>query len=119
MVHTSEYCALADFEPVDVEDGEDCAGLFWVNVLDRMPRSLLGTKVSIRSQIEKYVWTYPAVGPVSASPSPTTQVTIRSGLSMTAPNDTASAYPSSPPSWIAPGVSALIWLKRKMSTLCA
>ena len=39
-----------------------------------------------------------AVGPVSASPSPTTQHTTRSGLSMTAPKETLSAYPSSPPS---------------------
>lgn len=29
---------------------------------------------------------------------------------MTAPKDTASAYPNSPPSWIDPGVSALMWL---------
>src|SRR4051794_10246150 len=54
--------------------------------------------------------TYAAVGPVSASPSPTTQVTTRSGLSITAPKETARAYPSSPPSCIEPGVSGLIWL---------
>jgi hypothetical protein len=45
------------------------------------------------------------------------QVTMRSGLSMTAPNETASAYPSSPPSWIAPGVSALMWLQTISSAL--
>lgn len=39
-----------------------------------------------------------AVGPVSASPSPTTQATTRSGLSITAPKETLRAYPSSPPS---------------------
>lgn len=47
MVHTPKDRALADFEPVDVEDREDCTGLFRVYVLDRMPRSLLGAKVSM------------------------------------------------------------------------
>ena len=51
-----------------------------------------------------------ASGPVSASPSPTTQQTSRSGLSNAAPKACASAYPSSPPSWIDPGVSGATWL---------
>ncbi len=52
-----------------------------------------------------------ASGPVSASPSPTTQAAIRSGLSKTAPNAWLSEYPSSPPSWIDPGVSGATWLE--------
>jgi hypothetical protein len=51
-----------------------------------------------------------AKGPVSASPSPTTQAAIRPGLSNTAPNAWLSEYPSSPPSWIDPGVSGATWL---------
>src|SRR3982750_1194345 len=51
-----------------------------------------------------------ASGPVSASPSPTTQHTMRSGLSNAAPYAWARAYPSSPPSWIEPGVSGATWL---------
>src|SRR4051795_10339624 len=51
-----------------------------------------------------------ASGPVSASPSPTTQATTNSGLSKAAPNACTSAYPSSPPSWIEPGVSGATWL---------
>jgi hypothetical protein len=39
-----------------------------------------------------------AKGPVSASPSPTMQVVMRSGLSMTDPKATDKQYPSSPPS---------------------
>ena len=46
-----------------------------------------------------------ANGPVSASPSPTTTVAIRSGLSNTAPKAWAMEYPSSPPSLMEPGVS--------------
>src|SRR5206468_3716221 len=46
-----------------------------------------------------------ASGAVSASPSPTTQQTINCGLSNAAPYACASAYPSSPPSWMEPGVS--------------
>ena len=51
-----------------------------------------------------------ASGPVSASPSPITQATSSSGLSSTAPYACASEYPSSPPSWIEPGVSGEAWL---------
>jgi hypothetical protein len=51
-----------------------------------------------------------ASGPVSASPSPTTQATTRFGLSSAAPYAWASEYPSSPPSWIDPGVSGATWL---------
>src|SRR5271169_2161028 len=51
-----------------------------------------------------------ASGPVSASPSPTTQATTRSGLSNTAPNAWLSEYPNSPPSWIDPGHSGEAWL---------
>src|SRR5207302_9718233 len=51
-----------------------------------------------------------ASGPVSDSPSPTTQATIRSGLSKAAPKACASEYPSSPPSLIEPGVSVAAWL---------
>src|SRR5271157_569917 len=51
-----------------------------------------------------------ASGPVSASPSPTTQATMRLGLSNTAPNEWLSEYPNSPPSWIEPGHSADTWL---------
>src|ERR1017187_2900512 len=38
-----------------------------------------------------------ASGPVSASPSPTTQATIKPGLSNTAPNEWLSESPNSPP----------------------
>ena len=51
-----------------------------------------------------------ARGPVSASPSPTTQAAMRSGLSSTAPKAWAREYPSSPPSWMEPGVSGATWL---------
>src|ERR1039457_702149 len=51
-----------------------------------------------------------ASGPVSASPSPTQQATMRLGLSNTAPNEWLSEYPNSPPSWIDPGVSGEAWL---------
>src|SRR3712207_677393 len=51
-----------------------------------------------------------ASAPVSASPSPMTQQTTRSGLSNAAPYAWTSAYPSSPPSWIEPGVSGAAWL---------
>ena len=50
-----------------------------------------------------------ANGPVSASPSPTTAATIRSGLSKTAPVAWEIEYPNSPPSWIEPGVSGAAW----------
>ena len=52
-----------------------------------------------------------ASGPVSASPSPMTQATIRPGLSNAAPNAWLSEYPSSPPSWIDPGVVGATWLE--------
>ncbi len=52
-----------------------------------------------------------ANGPVSASPSPTTQATIRPGLSNAAPKAWLSEYPSSPPSWIDPGVVGATWLE--------
>src|SRR5271155_3167379 len=52
-----------------------------------------------------------ASGPVSASPSPMTQATIRSGLSNAAPKAWLSEYPSSPPSWIEPGVVGATWLE--------
>src|SRR6202453_2226966 len=52
-----------------------------------------------------------ARGPVSASPSPTTQATIRSGLSNAAQNAWVSEYPSSPPSLIDPGVVGATWLE--------
>jgi len=51
-----------------------------------------------------------ARGPVSASPSPTTQAAMRSGLSATAPKAWAREYPSSPPSLMEPGVSGATWL---------
>src|SRR4051794_1364912 len=51
-----------------------------------------------------------ASGPVSDSPSPATTVTSRSGLSNAAPNACEIEYPSSPPSWIEPGVSGVQWL---------
>src|SRR5437764_8295511 len=50
-----------------------------------------------------------ASGPVSASPSPTTQATIRSGLSNAAPYACDSAYPSSPPSCIEHGDYGALW----------
>ena len=52
-----------------------------------------------------------AKGPVSASPSPMTQATISSGLSNAAPKAWLSEYPSSPPSWIDPGVVGATWLE--------
>src|SRR5262249_43911200 len=51
-----------------------------------------------------------ASGPVSDSPSPTTAATISSGLSNAAPQACERQYPSSPPSWIEPGVSGVPWL---------
>ena len=52
-----------------------------------------------------------AKGPVSASPSPTMQATIKSRLSNAAPKAWLSEYPSSPPSWIDPGVVGATWLE--------
>ena len=52
----------------------------------------------------------PSSGAVSASPSPTTATASRSGLSITAPNAWTRTYPSSPPSWIEPGVVTDAWL---------
>src|ERR1700709_623769 len=46
-----------------------------------------------------------ASGPVSASPSPTTQHTSRSGLSNAAPNACEGEDPRSPPSGLPPGGS--------------
>src|ERR1051326_1590306 len=51
-----------------------------------------------------------ASAPVSASPSPTTQQTSRSGLSNAAPYACSIEYPSSPPLLIEPGVSGDAWL---------
>src|SRR5215212_439683 len=51
-----------------------------------------------------------AVGPVSDSPSPTITTASSSGLSNAAPKAWETAYPSSPPSWIEPGVSGVQWL---------
>ena len=51
-----------------------------------------------------------ASGPVSATPSPTPAATIRFGLSNAAPQACESTYPSSPPSWMEPGVSGVQWL---------
>lgn len=49
---------------------------------------------------------HPAInGPVSASPSPITVAAITEGLSKIAPTACEIEYPSSPPSWIDPGVS--------------
>jgi hypothetical protein len=73
-------------------------------------------RVSMYIRCYNLVITDVAVGPLSASPSPTTQATIKSGLSMTAPNATDRAYPSSPPSCIAPGVSALMTREAMGST---
>ena len=52
-----------------------------------------------------------AKGPVSASPSPTIQATMSPGLSNAAPKAWLSEYPSSPPSWIEPGVVGATWLE--------
>src|ERR1700733_12385902 len=52
-----------------------------------------------------------AKGPVSASPSPTMQATMSPGLSNAAPNAWLSEYPSSPPSWMDPGVVGATWLE--------
>src|ERR1035437_1019687 len=62
---------------------------------------------ALRNLLERHAV---ANGPVSASPSPTTQATMRPGLSNTAPNEWLSEYPSSPPSWIDPGHSGDAWL---------
>ena len=51
-----------------------------------------------------------ASGPVSASPSPMTQATKRSGLSNAAPKACEANNPSSPPSLIEPGTSGAQWL---------
>lgn len=48
-----------------------------------------------------------AKGPVSASPSPTMVKAIRFGWSKTAPKACEMEYPSSPPSWMEPGVSGV------------
>jgi hypothetical protein len=51
-----------------------------------------------------------ASAPVSASPSPTMHATIRSGLSKARRTRGRASSPSSPPSWIEPGVSGATWL---------
>jgi hypothetical protein len=47
---------------------------------------------------------------VSASPSPISPATVRPGSSKAAPWASASAEPSSPPSWTEPGMWGPAWL---------
>jgi hypothetical protein len=62
-------------------------------------RCRIGSTAPSRAGLRKLtLFQDPASGPVSASPSPTTAATTRSGLSKAAPNAWASTYPSSPPS---------------------
>ena len=90
---------------------KDCTRLGGVDILETMPSTIIIIIFSADIYLTGEMKTYVAVGPVSASPSPTTQATMRSGLSITAPKDTLRAYPNSPPSWIQPGVSAFMWLQ--------
>src|SRR5262249_56618772 len=74
-------------------------------ILDRL-RCRMGSTAPSEAGLRKVLQRHDAEsGPVSASPSPTTHATIRSGLSNAAPCACARAYPSSPPSWIEPGGS--------------
>lgn len=86
VIHAAEDGPFANLETIDVQNWKNRARLGRVDVFDRMPRA----KPSATTDPVQGA-TYVAVGPLSASPSPITQVTIKSGLSMTAPNDTESA----------------------------
>jgi hypothetical protein len=117
IIHTTVDCPLGNFEPIGVDDWKNGAGLGRVNVFCGMLRSVRNTAnsnfggrivlytnpcTSLGQYLSscRYIFcqTHVAVGPVSASPSPTMQATIKSGLSITAPKATDNAYPSSPPS---------------------
>lgn len=88
MVHAPKDGALADLEPIEMKDRKDCTRLLGVDVLKAMPgTAIVRTRFRRRGGGKTNV----AVGPVSASPSPTMQGTIKLGSSITAPNDTASA----------------------------
>jgi hypothetical protein len=63
---SAEHRRARDLVPVEMEDGEHRAVAHGVEKVDPLPRS--------------------HSGPVSASPSPTTHATTRSGLSNAAPN---------------------------------
>ena len=52
----------------------------------------------------------PSSGPVSASPSPTTQATSEVRVVERGTEGVDQRVPSSPPSWIDPGVGTLTWL---------
>jgi hypothetical protein len=86
VIHAAENGALANLEPVEMKDRKDGARLFGINVLDSVPGA--NEPLSELCRMGEIQGTNVAVGPVSASPSPTMQVTMRSGLSITAPNDT-------------------------------
>lgn len=93
VIHAAKDGPLADLEPIQMQDGEHGPGLFGIDIFVPVPGSGINTSSALNPAVglQKENSAYVAVGPVSASPSPTTQATIRSGLSITAPKDTPSA----------------------------
>ena len=78
VLDASEDCRVADLEAIQMQIG-------------RTAPSVIGSRNLLDCQAV-------AKGPVSASPSPTMQATMSSGLSNAAPKAWLSEYPSSPPS---------------------
>lgn len=39
VIHAAENSALADLEAIEMKDRKDGTGLFWVDVLDAVPRA--------------------------------------------------------------------------------
>jgi hypothetical protein len=106
VIHTTVDSSFADLEAIYVNDRQNSSRFLRIDVLCSMPGTANGKLTC--ALIPRRESTHAAVGPVSASPSPIITGTINSGLSMTAPKATARAYPSSPPSCIDPGTSALM-----------
>ena len=89
---------LLQFLMLDAGEDRRVADLEAVEVQDRQNRS-------VRDRIEEFVGLPGGrQGARLASPSPTMQATINPGLSNAAPKAWLSEYPSSPPSWMEPGV---------------
>lgn len=99
VIHGTSDGPLPDLVPISVQDGDNGTTLCGVDVL------IISLDL-FTLWLEPTLWACQAVavGPVSLSPSPMTATVIMSGLSMTLPYATARQYPSSPPSWMAPGV---------------
>lgn len=100
VIHGTSDGPLSDLVAISVQDGDNGTTLCGVDVL------MISLNLFSPWLERPTLWACQAaaVGPVSLSPSPITATVIMSGLSMTLPYATARQYPSSPPSWIAPGV---------------